>query len=447
MAANSVSLKHSIESLNNSSSIYKSSSDYANRLLDFENFVHESKSIIKGHCETLRSDIEVNFESIVDKINKQKEGLLNRVNSYENQCLSEVEEKMIEAYKFINDKSKRRSFKDLIEKRAQFKSSIFKNNTIKYVESEIDPQIVMGQLEDAVIKCRHNFDFLNILDEGQLPNYKYSLDTDKIDPENEMGGAFEHYVVSFGIDRIVICILLKSRFQLRLLHKKGDLIRMYTFQPPSEFLSFCSNSTRLFMLANQDNVRILYEFDENLLLRRVKEVNNKSIKVSCDNSFVFMLVEKCINSFCGYCFEIYTDSIQEIECGSFKFMKLHDPNINMDYNLSPGTRLEIYSQDDDTFVFYIDGQTIIEVFSKDKYMTDLIELKHNITPEDAFIFTTDRSIIQVLYKSKDTWYLVDKIGSIAKFRKYDGLKNSDKFCVTRDGSLVIITKELNIQIF
>ena len=445
MASNSVSFTNSTENVHDSA--HKSSSNYSNRLLDFESFIIESKNIIKGHCDKIRSDIEINYESIIDKIMQQKDALINRINSYESECINEVDEKVIEAYKFINDERKIKSFKVLMDTRAEFKSSIFKNSTIKYTESEIDPQIVMGQLEDVVIKYGNHFDFLNILDGIHEPNYKYSLNTDKIDPENEMGGVFEHFVIPFGIDRVVICILLKSRFQLRLLQKKGDLIRMYTFQPPSEFLSFCSNSTRLFMLADQDNIRILYEFDENLLLRRVKEVNNKSIKVSCDNSFVFMLIEKCTNSFCGYCFEIYTDSIQEIECGSFKFMKLHDPNINMDYNLSPGTRLEIYSQDDDTFVFYIDGQTIIEVFSKDKYMTDLIELKHNITPEDAFIFTTDRNIIQVLYKSNDTWYLVDKIGSIVKFRKYDGLKNSDKFCVTKDGSLVIITKELNIQIF
>ena len=128
-------------------------------------------------------------------------------------------------------------------------------------------------------------------------------------------------------------------------------------------------------------------------------------------------------------------------------MKLRDPSINMDYNISPETRLEIYSRDDDTFVFYIDEQTKIEVFSKDKYMTSLIELKHNINPSDAFIFTNERNSIQVFYKFQDTWYLVDKTGTIVKSRKDDGLKNTDKFCVTRDGYLILSSKELNIQLF
>jgi hypothetical protein len=80
-------------------------------------------------------------------------------------------------------------------------------------------------------------------------------------------------------------------------------------------------------------------------------------------------------------------------------------------------------------------------------MTSLIELKHKINPSDAFIFTNERNLIQVFYKFQDTWYLVDKTGAIVKFRKYDCLKNTDKFCVTRDGNLVLCSKELNIQLF
>ena len=425
----------------------QASEEYRKCLADFEIFINESKNVIKGHCDTQRAIMDVNYESILDKLCHQKEILMNRLSSYENDCMNEVDDKMISAHKFLNEQNKEQNIKVLLEKKTEYKYSIFKNKVLKYSESEFDPQIVLGQLDEIVMKFQNRFDFLNVLENIHKPSYVYSLDVDKIDPGNEMGGEFDHFIVPFGVDRIVICILLKSRFQLRLLQKRGDLVRMHTFQPPSEFLSFCSNTTRLFMLANQDSIKILYEFDENLLLRRVKEVNDNSIKVSCDNNFVFLLVEKCIDSFCGYCFEIYTDSIQEIERGSFRFMKLRDPSINMDYNISPETRLEIYSRDDDTFVFYIDEQTKIEVFSKDKYMTSLIELKHNINPSDAFIFTNERNSIQVFYKFQDTWYLVDKTGTIVKSRKDDGLKNTDKFCVTRDGYLILSSKELNIQLF
>jgi hypothetical protein len=425
----------------------KASEEYIRCLADFETFINESKNIIKGHCDTVRATIDVNYESILDKLCQQKDALMNRLTFYENDCMNEVEGKMKSAHEFLNEQTNNQNIKLLWEKKAEYKFDLFKNKALKYIESEFDPQIILGYLDETLLECKNKFYFLDILNDTQKPDYKFSLDVDKIDPQNEMSGEFEYYVVSFGIDRFVICILLQSKFQLRLLQKRGDLIRMHTFQPPSEFLSFCSNTTRLFMLANQDNIKVLYEFDENLLLRRVKEVNDNSIKVSCDNNFVFLLVEKCIDTFCGFCFEIYTDSIQEIERGSFKFMKLRDPSINMDYNMSPETRLEIYSQDDDTFVFYIDEQTKIEVFSKDKYMTSLIELKHKINPSDAFIFTNERNLIQVFYKFQDTWYLVDKTGDIVKFRKYDCLKNTDKFCVTRDGNLVLCSKELNIQLF
>ena len=115
----------------------------------------------------------------------------------------------------------------------------------------------------------------------------------------------------------------------------------------------------------------------------------------------------------------------------------------------PETRLDIYSQDDDTFVFYIDETTKIEVFKKDKYKTSMIELKHSIYPSDVYIITTNLSGngLQIFYKFDKTWYLVEKNGITVKKQQCDSLKNSDKFCITKDGSLVLVTKELNIQLY
>jgi hypothetical protein len=43
---------------------------------------------------------------------------------------------------------------------------------------------------------------------------------------------FQHHLISYTRDRIVICLLLKFKFELRLMHKKGDLIRMHSFHHP-----------------------------------------------------------------------------------------------------------------------------------------------------------------------------------------------------------------------
>jgi hypothetical protein len=174
--------------------------------------------------------------------------------------------------------------------------------------------------------------------------------------------------------------------------------------------------------------------------------------VACDNTFVFLLVEKCIDSFCGFCFEIYADSIQEIERGSF-FMKLmKNPHINIECNLSPEVVLDICSQEDDTLVFYIlDNETKIEVFSKNNNATNLIIVDHNINPSDVFLITAittqGENLFEIFYKLNDTWYLCSSKGEVKLKRKIDGLKDSDKFCVTRDGYLILMTRELDVQLF
>ena len=172
--------------------------------------------------------------------------------------------------------------------------------------------------------------------------------------------------------------------------------------------------------------------------------------MACDNTFVFLLVEKCIDSFCGFCFEIYADSIQELERGSF-FMKLmRNPHINLEYNLSPEIILDICSQEDDTLVFYIlDNETKIEVFSKNNEATNLVLVEHNINPTDVYLITTNTTgnLFEIFYKVKDSWYLCTSKGEIKEKRKVEDLKDSDKFCVTRDGYLVLISRDLNVQLF
>ena len=251
----------------------EASINHAKRQIEFENFGKESKKVIKENCVQLRDRVELNFESIFDKLNKYKDILLFRINLFENERTDDVDRKIIHAKKFLNENKKSLATENLSEKREEFRFDILNSREMRYIESEYDPHLIVGKLEEIVLApAKKDFNYLKMFNKSNEPIYKYTLDGNEIDPFNEMNGQFEHYVVAFCLDRFVLCIVLKSKFQLRLMQKKGDLIRVQDFQPPSEFLSFCANTTRLFMLANQDKIKILYEFDENLLLRRVKEV-------------------------------------------------------------------------------------------------------------------------------------------------------------------------------
>jgi len=238
---------------------------------EFEILAKESKKTINGHCNQLRDTIELNFESIFDKLKKHKEILLNRISLFESECINEVDGKTNNAKKFQNENSQITEISS--DKTDEFKSDAFKNRIMRYIESEYDPHLIVGKLEESIAApTKKSFNHLKMFRKPNEPIYKYALDRYEVDPLNEMNGKFEHYIVAFCLDRFVLCVVLKSKFQIRLMQKKGDLIRVHDFQPPSEFLSFSANTTRLFILANQDKIKILYEFDENLLLRRVKEV-------------------------------------------------------------------------------------------------------------------------------------------------------------------------------
>ena len=84
----------------------QASEEYRKCLADFEIFINESKNVIKGHCDTQRAIMDVNYESILDKLCHQKEILMNRLSSYENDCMNEVDDKMISAHKFLNEQNK-----------------------------------------------------------------------------------------------------------------------------------------------------------------------------------------------------------------------------------------------------------------------------------------------------------------------------------------------------
>jgi hypothetical protein len=316
---------------------------------------------------------------------------------------------------------------------------------MQFKETNEDVKLVVGDLVETTLNSHKSFDFSYFLSEIIEPFYKYSMNIDNI--EIEIDKDFQHHLISYTNDRIVICLLFKLKFELRLMDKKGDLIRIHSFHSPSTFISFCANSTRLFLLAKQDDVQIVYEFDQELLLRRTKEVDISCIKVSCDDNYVYLLIKKLACTVCGYCLEIQSDSIQEIERRSFKFMKLHAPNINDLYNNWPDTELELYSQGENTFVFYINDHTKIEIFSKEKLFTGIIQLRHNVVPSDVYIISSNVDLIQIFYKYNNTWFLVDKSGQVIKRRICDGLKDTDKFCLTNEGTLVVISKELNVQLF
>ena len=322
--------------------------DFDKKYMELESIINGSKTIITDHNKSLRNEIELNFEKITKKSVKERDALIKRIDDFENEFLSRIDIKIHAARKFLGESKIDRNKNLLEEKTDQFKLDILKNQKLGYKHQE---QLI-GRIEENCNPSIKDFDFSTMFKEPNYPVYEYKLDRSYIDEIN-----YEYHLISFGIDSFVICVKLKSQFQISLMKKRGDLVQLQNFQNPSIFSSFCANTTRLFMLVNQDSIRLIYEFDENLRLRRVKEVNDSSIRVSCDDIYIFLLVQKSIDSYCSFCFEIYTDSIQEIERGSFKFMisRLHGPSINEKYNLSSRTQLEICSNEKDTFVFYNDS--------------------------------------------------------------------------------------------
>jgi hypothetical protein len=315
-----------------------------------------------------------------------------------------------------------------------------------YIECANDVKLVAGHLEESILEDNRSFNFLEFFSNSIEPIYQYSVDVGDIDLEMKHR-IFKHHLIAISCDRIVLCLEFSSEFQFRLMHKKGGLIRLHSLLSPSKFLNFCANSNILFVLAKQNDSTILYEFDQDLISRRVKEVSNNCIKLSCDDNYIYLLIKKSISSLCGYCFEIYSHSIQEIERDSFHTKELDDPSINAKYKFSLETELELHSQDNHTFVFYMNDHTKIEIFSKNKPVSGIIEVRHKVGPADTYIIFSNDNRIQVFYKFNNAWYLVCQNGQIIKKREFDNFNVTDKFCVTRDGSLVVISKDLNIKLY
>jgi hypothetical protein len=71
-------------------------------LTDFQSYIDDSKSIVKGKCENLRHDIEINIQNLIKKVNKQQDPLVFEVNAYEKKCLSEADEKIDKAKLLLN---------------------------------------------------------------------------------------------------------------------------------------------------------------------------------------------------------------------------------------------------------------------------------------------------------------------------------------------------------
>jgi hypothetical protein len=423
-------------------------SENGKNILGFENDVDESRDTVKSKCNNLRSDIEVDIQNVIKKVNKEKIFLLNRIDLFEKKFTRDVDEKLDAAkiVLYFQQNKIDEKIKSLKEKNVEFKQQILNSRDIFYKKSDKDVTQVVGTLAETIFESRRSFNFLEFLSVSIEPINQYSINV-----EMEINEAFNHHLIAFNLDRIVLCLSSNSHFQLRLMRKKGDLIQIHTFHSPSEFIAFCANSTRLFVLVKQHELKILYEFDQDLVLRRVKEVNSSCIKLSCNHKYIYLLIKKSICSFCGYCFEIHSDSIQEIERGTFNFRNLGEPNINTKHNISSETELELYSQDEDTFVFYINDSTKIARFCKDKPDFGIIEVRHKIASSDTYIYLLNdhesNEQFRIFFKSNNAWYLVDKNGEVIKTRQCDNLNETDKFCLTTDGSLVIVSRDLNVKLY
>jgi hypothetical protein len=80
--------------MDQNTSLNAEKAEYQQQYTDFENYIDESKDIIKKKCENLRNNIEENIENVINTVNTLKEFLLNGVDVYENKFMRDVDERM-----------------------------------------------------------------------------------------------------------------------------------------------------------------------------------------------------------------------------------------------------------------------------------------------------------------------------------------------------------------
>ena len=77
-----------------------------NKINSLRNDIEIGKDKVKEYCDSIRIEIQLATEIIIDKLKKFNEGLLNEINSYEKDCLENFrgdDEFQVNLDKFINE--------------------------------------------------------------------------------------------------------------------------------------------------------------------------------------------------------------------------------------------------------------------------------------------------------------------------------------------------------
>ncbi len=402
-------------------------------MLEFKEYVNDSKDILSNHCQFIRDEIEISFESLIEQLKQQKDALIKNINSYEAKCSEEIDTKITDAQSFIKDNTNlETSLVILNKKRTEFKNSIFQHKflTFQQNESEIDP-CLLGYMKEENVYNAKPFNFANFFDQPYEPECL------KLDCKHEMRGPIK----PFGCNSIILCLTTKKGYELQKIDKTACIIKNFAIDTKSKLFLFSTNSTNIFILLNDDSQLVLKKYDENFILIKTKEISLPCTDMCCTDDKIYLLIEEdcseCLYNECDHYF--LNSSIKCLDCETLKFT-IDKFDISNEYKNGYETGVHLYSQNGNVFLFYEKNKSIIEnIFTKDS-----IKAPYSICPYDAYVVDNLNS---VFFKWNYTWFLTDKKGKIMKQLKIKSLKSSDYFCITIDGSFFLISKNCQIKVY
>lgn len=315
---------------------------------------------IREYCETVRYEIEIAAECAILEIHKNRDMLLNKVNSYENQFLENLN-------KYQNQSDKKKFIKKADEFYGSF-DTIFKNTRID--EERVSQNLIPAK--NLIKEVENEIEFLK--SHMNVNSMKFVVNNKSNEPESLLG--------TLEIEKFYepnVCVNLKKHFEthgntqdmtktfisrlnngdfiiaqkisnqnviLFRINHKNKVVNTTNVLIENDF-QITNNGIRIFLKID-DN--ILKSFDNNLKIlkeRKISKIENSIL--ASNSSYIFVITNKFINVF-------FTKNLNYILC-----LNLNKMNSNLPFYV-PFKISEAKVYDEKFFFFSKSSLKIIDCF-------------------------------------------------------------------------------------